>query len=232
MMIDWHSHILPGMDDGSRNTAESLKLLEMLSQQHVDTVIATPHFSADNESFADFLARRKRSYERLCLQLPKDAPKILLSAEIKYYPGLRQHPDLHQMCIEGTNILLLEMPFGKWSEFLVGELLKFTRSSDFVIVLAHIERYLAFQDTKVLRRLYESGIMMQANASFFTRFATRRKALTLLRNGGIHLLGSDCHNATTRPPLIDQALQCIEKKFGADFVCQMQEYGRSVLLVR
>ena len=232
MMIDWHSHILPGMDDGSRNTAESLKLLEMLSRQHVDTVIATPHFSADHESLDDFLARRKRSYERLCSQLPKDAPKILLGAEIKYYPGLRQHPDLHNLCIEGTNILLIEMPFGKWSEFVIGELLKFARSSDLVIVLAHIERYLAFQDAKVLRRLYESGIMMQANATFFTRFTTKRKALTLLRDGGIHFLGSDCHNVMARPPLIGQAVQCIEKKLGADFVCQMQEYGESMLLVK
>ena len=108
MMIDWHSHILPGMDDGSRDIAESLKLLAMLSQQNVDTVIATPHFSPDDESLTKFLERRQKSYEQLQLQLPKDAPKILLGAEIKYYPGLRKHPDLHQLCIAGTNILLLE----------------------------------------------------------------------------------------------------------------------------
>ena len=231
-MIDWHSHILPGMDDGSRDTAESLKLLEMLSLQHIDTVVATPHFSADHESLADFLARRKKSYEQLCFRISEDSPKILLGAEIKYYPGLRQYPDLHKLCIEGTKILLLEMPFGKWSEFMIGELLKFTSSSDFIIVLAHIERYLSFQDAKVWKRLYESGIIMQANASFFTRFATKRKALRLLKDGKIHFLGSDCHNTTTRPPFIGKAIKCIEKRFGTDFICQMQEYGKSMLAIK
>ena len=181
------------------------------------------------ESFADFLARRKRSYERLCLQLPKDSPKILLGAEIKYYPGLRQHPDLHQMCTEGTNILLLEMPFGKWSEFVVGELLKFTRSSDFVIVLAHIERYLSMQKTKSWSQLYESGVLMQVNASFFNDIITRRKALSMLKNGDIRFIGSDCHSVKHRPPMIGKAYEIIRKKFGDDFADQFSEYGRSLL---
>ena len=45
-MIDWHSHILPEMDDGSRDTDESIAMLEALKHQGVDTVIATPHFHA------------------------------------------------------------------------------------------------------------------------------------------------------------------------------------------
>ena len=54
-MIDWHSHVLPALDDGSRSVDESLALLRMLSEQGVDTVIATPHFYADRESLSSFL---------------------------------------------------------------------------------------------------------------------------------------------------------------------------------
>ena len=53
-MIDWHSHVLPALDDGSRSVDESLALLKMLSEQGVDTVIATPHFYADRESLSSF----------------------------------------------------------------------------------------------------------------------------------------------------------------------------------
>ena len=58
---DWHSHILPNVDDGSRDVAESLKLLEMLAEQGVGKVIATPHFIADNESVSAFIKRRNDS---------------------------------------------------------------------------------------------------------------------------------------------------------------------------
>ena len=60
-MIDWHSHILPGMDDGSKDPEESIAMLDMLEQQGIDTVIATPHFYANEETTEEFLGRRKVS---------------------------------------------------------------------------------------------------------------------------------------------------------------------------
>ena len=59
-MIDWHSHILPELDDGSRSVAESIYLINMQKAQGVGTVIATPHFYADDESVESFLERRER----------------------------------------------------------------------------------------------------------------------------------------------------------------------------
>ena len=64
-MIDFHSHILPGMDDGSQTVEESLTLLEMLRAQGVDTVAATPHFYARENSPEVFLRRRREAWERL-----------------------------------------------------------------------------------------------------------------------------------------------------------------------
>ena len=64
-MIDWHSHILPGIDDGSGSIEESLALLKMQREQGADTVIATPHFFADDETVDEFLARRQESLDSL-----------------------------------------------------------------------------------------------------------------------------------------------------------------------
>ena len=91
------------------------------------------------------------------------------------------------------------------------------------------ERYLKLQSGSVWDRLYETGILMQVNASFFADFPTRRRALGLLQNGGIHFIGSDCHNMTSRPPRIDRAFEIIEKKLGKDFVERIHSYGSSVL---
>ena len=76
-MIDWHSHILPAMDDGSRDAEESRLMPELLKAQGIQTVVATPHFYANEESVETFLQRRHDSYERL---LAKGMPSAVLTS--------------------------------------------------------------------------------------------------------------------------------------------------------
>lgn len=228
-MIDWHSHILPGMDDGSRNVAESLSMLKMLTEQGVDTVIATPHFFANDENVEVFLQRRKKSFDKLRSQLPQNAPNVLLGAEVRYYQGISRMSELKRLCIEESKLLLLEMTMSKWTEYTVRELVELAGSRDITVILAHIERYLKLQSGSTWDRLYENGILMQVNASFFTEFSTRRKALTLLQKGGIQFVGSDCHNMISRPPRIGKAFEIIEKKLGNNYLGQISEYGYSML---
>jgi len=228
-VIDWHSHILPGVDDGSRDIDESLELLKMLKEQGIGTVVATPHFYANDESPDSFCERRNAAYNSLVEALPEGAPLIRLGAEVRYYPGIGRMSDLKKLCIEGTKLLLLEMPVSKWTEFTVRELIELAGSREITLVLAHIERYLSLQKPDVWRRLYESGILMQVNASFFTGFGTKHKAINYLSEGKIHFVGSDTHNTTSRPPIIDKAFEIISKKLGEDFLCRMNEYGHSVL---
>jgi len=228
-MIDWHTHILHNMDDGSRNLDESIALLKKLSEQNVDTVIATPHFYANDESVESFLERRKKSFGELSEKLFENAPQIKLGAEVRYYPGISRMDGLDKLCIEGSNILLLEMSFSKWTEYIIKELIELSSSGKFKLVLAHIERYMKFQSENVWKRLYENGVIMQVNASFFNDFFTRRKALNLLKNEKIHFIGSDCHNMVNRAPEIGKAYSFIEKKLGNYFLVAFNKYGKSIL---
>ena len=230
-MIDWHSHILPGIDDGSRDVYESVLLMNMLQSQKVSTVIATPHFYANDETVASFLERRQKTFESLKAELPEGSPEVLLGAEVRYYQGISRMADLRSLKIEGSKLLLLEMPMASWGEYTVRELVEMSGKGGFKIVLAHMERYLDFQKQSIWERVYESGILMQVNASFFTSFSTKRKALALLREGGIHFLGSDCHNTKIRPPQIGKAYEIIQKKLGEKSLYQMNEYGRSLLAI-
>ena len=228
-MIDWHSHILPGMDDGSRDVAESLALLKMLREQGVRTVVATPHFYANDESVESFLKRRKESYERLMEQVPQDAPEILLGAEVRYYPGIGRMEELGRLRIEGSKVLLLEMPMSKWTQYSVRELIELAGTRDVQLVMAHIERYMALQSASVWEQLLESGVLMQVNTEFFTQFGSKHKAIRYLESGRVQLLGSDCHNTKSRPPLFNKAEKLILKKLGEDFISQLNEFGYSVL---
>ena len=97
-------------------------------------------------------------------------------------------------------------------------------------MLAHAERYIRFQSAETLDRLYENGILIQVNASFFNDVWTRRTAISMLVNRGIHFVGSDCHNLTSRPPRIGKAFDYISKKLDKQFLRQLNELGNSLLV--
>ena len=225
-MIDLHSHILPKMDDGSAGVEESLQMLQMLSSQGVERVAATPHFVANSESLDKFLQRRKEAYEALCKAANNTLPEILLGAEVEYYSGIGRMENLDRLCIEGTSILLLEMPFMRWTEYTVRELEEISATKNVTVVLAHIERYIAKNGMNVLQRLYQNGVLMQANADCFEKIFVRKKMCRLFEEGAIRFLGSDCHNTTSRQPQIYKALDFLKKTYGQELIEQFKEYSR------
>ncbi len=228
-MIDFHSHILPGIDDGSKSIEESLKLLEMLSAQGVTVSVATPHFSADSETPDEFLQRRGDACQRLIAALPAESPRILCGAEVAYYNGISRMPDLNKLCIEGSKLLLLEMTMSKWTEYTVRELLEMAHRTDIKLAIAHVDRYMNYQSGNTISKLYDSGILMQFNASFFNGFFTKRRAITMLEYGNVHMIGSDCHNLTSRAPRIGDTFDTIKSKLGSDFLSQFNKFGCSLL---
>jgi protein-tyrosine phosphatase len=228
-MIDWHSHILPAVDDGSEDLNESLALLHSLSEQGVRAVVASSHFYANRESLESFLRRRQNAYDTLIDSLPSDAPRIHLGAEVKYYQGISRMTELRSLCIKGTRILLLEMPFCKWNEGVVKELLELSSMPKLTIMLAHIERYFSSQSKSVWQTLYENGILLQVNASVFLNFSSRGKVLKFLRQGGLLFVGSDCHNLTSRPPRIGEAHEILKRKLDEKQYSKLLEYWSQML---
>ena len=228
-MIDFHSHILPGIDDGSKSSDMSLRMISALADQGVDTIAATSHYYATDRTPERFLQRRSEAFERIKGKLPEGSPKILLGAEVLYFPGISRMDELPELCLEGTKLLLLEMPFTTWTENMVREVNELSHASPCTIMLAHIERYYFMQPASVWDDLLNHGVLMQANADFFLPFATRRKALRLLREGRIHLLGSDCHNTTSRAPHMAEARETIRRRLGEEILDEIDSLGRELL---
>ena len=199
-MIDFHTHILPGMDDGCKSVAESLWMLRQEQQQGVDTVVLTPHYYPWENSPEEFLVRRSRAWEALKKQLPEDSPRLLLGAEVHYFEGIGSAPQLKMLRISGTDLLLLEMPFARWTQRMVEDLLECASTPNIQVVLAHGERYFSLQPKAIWPRLRGSGIWMQANVSFFSSWKTRYQAMRMLQRGEIQFLGSDCHRQHWRAP--------------------------------
>lgn len=228
-MIDYHSHILPGMDDGSQNTSESVDMLLMSYRQGVSKIIATPHFYAKDNTPEQFLQRRFRAWKRLECYVTTEMPEILLGAEVAYFEGISQTDATLLLRVEGTSLLLLEMPFTPWSGRVIRDVLQLNEHPFVQVILAHIERYLPMQRREVLEQLLEQDILFQANGSFFLRWPQRRQAMRMLRAGKIHLLGSDCHNLDTRAPCLGEAVEAIRRRLGQNFVNSLEQ--RSIQLL-
>ena len=228
-MIDFHSHILPGIDDGSKDVEMSLRMIEALRDQEVDTVVATSHFYATQRTPARYIERRQEAYEKLLPVLPEGSPRILLGAEVLYFPGISHMSELPRLCMEGTNVLLLEMPFDLWKEYYIREVRELARCGDFTILMAHIERYFFQQPIDIWDEFLDLGILMQSNADFFLPFKTRRKAIRLLSEGRIHVLGTDTHNTTNRAPRMDEAVRMIGRHCGQETLEYIDELGRWLL---
>lgn len=228
-MIDWHSHILPNIDDGSKNVAESNELLKLLSAQGVTTVVASPHFYPNQQRVHSFIERRQHAYEELCKSLAPNTPDILLGAEVYYYSGISRMEDLQLLRLQNSKVIMLEMPMAKWSDYTIREVIEIAGAREFTVLIAHIDRYMSYQSTKALEQLLGNGILIQANASFFQGFVNQRKALRLLNEGFIHVIGSDCHNMEHRPPKIGYAFDIIQKKLGEQFLQSVDAYGRALL---
>lgn len=237
-VIDMHTHILPKIDDGCGSSDESLELLRALWAQGVKKVVATPHFYASKDDPESFLERRAASAARLAERIDgimQDGesecgmPSLYLGAEVEYFNAMYICRSLDDMCIKGTRYLLVEMPFYKWTSAMIDELRLIINNRGIVPIIAHIDRYFSNFNQQMLDELVRMGVIIQCNASAFLSIMTRSKVLTMLEEGKIHLLGSDCHNMGKRAPRIDEAATVIEKKNGALPLMMMLERGEHIL---
>lgn len=217
-MLDLHTHILPGMDDGSASAEESLQMLRLEAEQGVDEIVLTPHFYPSRETPEQFLLRRQQACERLrsAVRGQENLPKLYLGAEVAYYDGISRSEAADGLCIGQSGAMLLEMPFCEWTRRMLDDVYELLTQRGIQPVLAHVERYLAFQPRSIVDELIDHGVWLQMNASCFTRWQTSRRALGMLDRGEIHFLGSDCHNMSSRKPNMGEAAEKIQKKLGSD----------------
>ena len=169
-MVDFHSHILPEMDDGADSVETSLAMLRESSRQGVDLICATPHFYADEEDPKSFLQRRSEAYSRLreAMGDGKGYPDILLGAEVLYFPGISVAEEMRELCLEGTFFLLVEPPMLPWTEAMLDEIEACVSSLHCIPVIAHIDRYMRLLNApELLNRVMGRKMLIQANAAFF-----------------------------------------------------------------
>lgn len=192
-LIDMHSHILPEADHGSDSVETSIEQLKRARRAGVSVILATPHFYYHSDNIDDFLIRREKSYRKLKKAMSEnglDDIRIFLGAEVRLEVDLLKETRLSKLCIEGTNKLLLEMPFDmKWTEWIYNYVFEIAVKYKIKPIIAHIDRY----EDKPAKRLMDMGLEAQINASSLCHFSSRMKMMKYVKSGAVKYLGSDVH---------------------------------------
>ncbi|MGN1132767.1 MAG: CpsB/CapC family capsule biosynthesis tyrosine phosphatase [Ruminococcus sp.] len=229
-IVDFHSHILPNIDDGSDSVETSLNMIDTLRNQGVDTIVATPHFYAHKDRVDAFLQKRQSSFELLSKSLPDIYPDILLGAEVAYFRGISTAKDISKLTIGKTGVLLLEMPFQRWNDEIIAEVRRLADSGSITVMLAHLDRYLEIKDNKpFVKKLLSLPVVIQLNASAFLHRKRKRKTVKLAENQDRIVLGSDTHNMDSRPPLLEDARAVLSELCAPCVLENIDKLGENIL---
>ncbi|MGC8810815.1 MAG: tyrosine-protein phosphatase [bacterium] len=233
-MIDLHAHILPGIDDGPEDFAESLQMCQLAHADGIHTLVATPHLNPGvyNSPKRIILAKLAELNQKLQIQFSvgeaskKIDLKILAGADIHLSFFLRQNFSWEDIIFinENRQYLLLELP----DYFLVEPIKKFIasfREKGIIPIISHPERNSVFQkDSKILADFVRLGALSQITAMSITGFfgqKAKEAAFSFLRQNLAHLLASDAHSSKSRPPILSKALAEISAHIGPEKAWRM-----------
>lgn len=231
--FDIHCHILPGIDDGSKDIEMSMSMIDEAYRQGVRYMIATPHYypgykncdmSKVKSVYEDMRERVISKYSDFNLYLGNE---IYYKAEV---PKLLADGKINTMA--GSRYVLLEFNVAKDYKDILYGVRNITRAGYYPI-LAHIERYNAlWKRTDLVAELVETGAYMQINCENFTKklFDSDRKyCVELIKSGLVHFLGTDCHNLTDRKPNIELANNYLKSKVDSKILSRISSNPQRIL---
>lgn len=215
-MIDVHSHILYGIDDGSKSIEESIDIINGLKSQGFTDLILTPHYVAET-IYTSEKNKNKKILEKIKKEV-KDI-NIYLGNEIyvdRFISDLLKTGKISSLA--GSKYLLIELPMsGEFDGF--EDIFDSLRHEGYKVILAHPERYSAtHHDFSILERLQDSGVLFQCNyGSFIGQYGKNSKKTVeyLARNKMIFTLGTDIHHPRDYSE-IAKSLKRLQKFYSKD----------------
>lgn len=233
-MIDFHTHIIPGIDDGSHNVEESVQMLKMSYAQGIDTVVLTSHFRLGEHKIKSWLKQRTENLEKVFDSMTeverRHIPKMVLASEIEYTAGMNRWDYLDELVIKGTEFIMTEMPFMPWTEQVIKTIDDIALNSPFTPIIPHIDRYMhTFTKMEYIEHFYDMPVIIQMNAIYINGVANVQFFKPMLDSGVVDILGSDCHGKEWRPQNLGSAIEVVRKVCGQDVLDRIDKKGREIL---
>lgn len=225
-MTDLHCHILPGIDDGAKNTDVSLELLRKEYEDGVRNIAFTSHFNSERTTVEAFLAKRQEAYEKLMAALEGQPMQFdfKLGAEVFFSPRLTEL-DARALCMGDTSYFLMEFPTTHKPHF-IRQTVYSLQQQGIVPLIAHIERYpYVLEDPTLLYDWVSAGAYAQINVGSLLDAKLCKKLCKFISWGLVHVISTDTHSPDKRPPRMAQGKQQLEKVLGAETAARIVQNG-------
>lgn len=232
---DIHTHILPGIDDGSRDMEETRQMLRMEREQGVYHIIATPHFAVGDQQATSKQLQSALEETRAAARKLDPHMTVDLGNELLNGPGMLEALRRGEaLTMAGTRYILVEfLPSDRYS--VIYQALHDYIMEGYIPIVAHMERYEALRrNWDNIEEIIKLGAYFQMNTGSLIGGLFRRRAAyhrRLVEAGYIHFLGSDCHGSDRRTPMMQDALKHLSREFrqGNTFRKLIQDHPRRML---
>lgn len=197
-IVDFHNHVLPGIDDGCKNVKESLKMLNIFNYLGIKKIIPSPHIYT--ELYPNNKKSIKSAFEKLKSNKEFIAQKVIINSYSAEYLiddiFLNKLKNKDQLLCPFKNHVLIEIPL-HGDVLILNEALFLLQESNYVPILAHPERFVCINDTKKIEQLKLRGAMTQLNINSLNGYygkMVETKAKKWLRSGLYDFICTDAHN--------------------------------------
>ncbi len=219
-MIDLHSHVLFGCDDGSKTMEQSISMLKEAARVGITAVFTTPHYMEDGYQNKKEVLYTKTEQLQKAIQNEKMDIHLYNGEEIYIFPSLGQELESGRiLSLNNSRYFLVELPLWEKVDY-IDDVIYAVMSMGYIPILAHPERYLwADSDLHFVENWVNKGGLLQVNAnSFIGRYGKRQQkvAKELLQKGWVHFIASDAHTADGYNRL-EQSLKKIQKLAGEEY---------------
>jgi protein-tyrosine phosphatase len=199
-MIDLHCHILPGVDDGSLDLADSLAMARQAVNEGIERVCATPHIRHDHDVRVEQIAGRVEELNR-ALRYEGLAVEVLQGGEVaETAVEALSEEELGRVALGAGRWILLEPAPGPLSDTLIARVGHLAERGHRALI-AHPERHLSADMYERIAALINEGALVQATADFFLRERFADGMRMLAEQGLVHVLSSDAHSSHGGRPL-------------------------------
>lgn len=232
--LDFHSHILPGVDDGSRDWNMTEGMLQAAYQQGVRTMMATPHNYQGNKKQDNEKIRELCSEVDRRAQMIDSSFHVMPGNEVLYREGIPEEIEAgHILTLGDSSYLLVEfLPNEVYGRINQG--LRELVEHGYYPVVAHIERVRAlYEHEERINEVIKMGCYLQVNCESLMGGLFDRKTAKLRKlvgSGKIHFLGSDCHNLSERPPVMEDCIRRLYQKLPEKCVDQLVFHNQEQFL--
>lgn len=220
-MIDIHSHILPGVDDGAKDADVARRMAERYREAGVTEVVCTPHMDAEHRDPTP-LREAFAAFQETMRPVPV---RFYLGSEIYYYPGMADDLAAGKLLpFGGSRTVLVE--FSTRQETEIADIVYDLGVAGYRPIVAHIERYwyLKKEDYFLIR---ESGGRIQINAGAFAHEHTAKTAMFLLKQKLVDAIASDAHDDARRPVDFALAQKTVRRKFPRQYMALFESDFRT-----